>query len=246
MHSHLRAVLAVALACVQLAAAQTAPVPAAGLPAPQAGPAQAAGQASPPVYTAPAPGSPAPHAKPQGVYATIDVGSTEAQIRRLGQLIPYPRREAIAAAVAIAPRLAPPALYALANAVALDDANMPDAVFWYHVARLRAVYDGLRCKDPTALPVVAAFGKRLNPDLARYQRQNRQHTLQIAEFAIKWDQQNPRNYDHRWINLYGKVARSSAGSDPTELTLPESEWPAILQRVHAAHLKSAQEFAAVK
>ena len=182
-------------------------MPAAGLPPPRSLRAARRAAVAPGRLRA-GPGAPAPYAKPQGIYATIDVSATEAAIRRLGQLIPYPRREAIAAAVANAPRLSPPALYALANAVALDDANMPDAVFWYHVARIRAVYDALRCKDETARPVVAEFGKRLNPDVARYQRQNRQHTLQIAELAIKWDQQNPRNYDHRWINLYGKVART--------------------------------------
>lgn len=247
MQTLLRAVVAVALACVHMAAApQTVPVPAAGLPPPQAGPALGPGQPPPPVVSAPEPGAPAPHAKPQGIYATIDVRATEAAISRLGQLIPHPRREAIAAAVAVAPKLSPPALYALANAVALDDANMPDAVFWYHVARIRAVYDALRCKDATARPVVAAFGKRLNPDVARYQRQNRQHTLQIAELAVKWDQQNPREYDQRWINLYGKVARYSAGTDPAELSVPESEWPAILQHTHDAHLKSVRAFAAAK
>ena len=247
MRTLFRAVVLVALACVQTAAApQTVPVPAAGVPPPQAGPAPDAAQPLPPVISAPDPGAPVPHAKPQGIYTTIDVSATEAAIRRLGQLIPHPRREAIAAAVAAAPRLSPPALYALANAVALDDANMPDAVFWYHVARLRAVYDALRCRDATARPVVAEFGKRLNPDVARYQRQNRQHTLQIAELAIKWDQQNPRQYDQRWINLYGKVARYSAGTDPAELSVPESEWPAILQRTHDAHLKSVREFAAAK
>jgi hypothetical protein len=232
------------LACVHAAAgAQTPPVPAATLPPSQVAPVPSAGQAAPPVLAAPDPDAPAPHAKPQGIYATIDVGAAEARIRQLGQLIPYPRREAIAAAVANAPRLSPPVLYALANAIALDDANMPNAVFWYHVARLRAVYDALRCRDASARPVIAAYGKRLNPDVARYQRQNRQHTLQIAELAIKWDRENPRNYDHRWINLHGKVARFSDGKDPTELTVPESEWPAILQHVHEAHLKSVREFA---
>jgi len=119
-------------------------------------------------------------------------------------------------------------------------------VFWYHVGRIRAVYDGLRCKDSSARNAVNVLGKGLNPDIARYQRQNRQDTLAIAELAIKWDQQNARDYDHRWINLYGKVARTSPGTDPSELTVPESEWPAILQHVHEAHLKSVQEFAATK
>jgi len=187
-----------------------------------------------------------PFDKPQGVYATINMSGAESAIRQLGQLIPYERRNAIAAAVANAPRLAPPVLYALANAISLDDANMGNAVFWYHVARLRAVYDGLRCKDASARNAVNVLGKGLSPDISRYQRQNRQYTLQVAELAIKWDQQNPRDYDYRWINLYGKVARTSAGTDPTELTVPESEWPDILQRVHEAHLKSVQEFAAQK
>ena len=194
-----------------------------------------------------APAAPAqqlPYDKPQGIYATINVSGADAAIRQLGQLIPYERRQAVSAAVANAARLPPPVLYALANAVSLDDANMGDAVFWYHVGRIRAVYDGLRCKDASARNAVNILGKGLNPDLTRYQRQNRQHTLQIAELAIKWDQQNPRDYDHRWINLYGKVARYSAGTDPAELTVPESEWPELLKRTHEAHFKSVQEFAA--
>ena len=198
--------------------------------------------------TVPAQGvvEPVPYAKPQGVYATINTSGTESVIRQLGQLIPTPRRDAIAAAVASAATLSPPVLYALANAVAQDDANIRDAVFWYHVGRIRAVYDGLRCKDASARNVVNALGKELSPDITRFQRQNRQLTLRIAEFAIKWDQQNPRDYDHRWINLRGKVARYSAGTDPAELTVPESEWPAILRQVHETHLKSVQEFAEQK
>jgi hypothetical protein len=186
----------------------------------------------------------APYDKPQGVYATINMSGTDSAIRQLAQLIPTPRREAIAAAVANAPRLTPPVLYALANAVAQDDANMAEAVFWYHVGRLRAVYDGLRCRDPSARAYVNVLGKGLNPDLTRFQRQNRQRTLQIAELAVEWDAKNARDYDHRWINLFGNVARHSAGTDPSELTVPEVEWPAILRSVHEAHLKSVRDFAA--
>jgi hypothetical protein len=187
-----------------------------------------------------------PYDRPQGIYATINMSGTESAIRELGQLIPVPRREAIAAAVPNAARLSPPVLYALANAVSLDDANMADAVIWYHIGRIRAVFDALRCKDPSAREAVNILGKGLSPDITRFQRQNRQRTMEIAELAVKWDQQNPRGYDYRWINLYGKVARYSAGTDPAEPTVPESEWPEILKRVHEAHLKSVQEFAAQK
>jgi hypothetical protein len=187
-----------------------------------------------------------PFEKPQGIYATIRTGGTETMINHLSQLMPGPRRDAIAVAVARAASLAPPALYALANAVAQDDKNMEDAVFWYHVGRIRAVYDGLRCKDASARNIIAAMGRGLNPDLTRYQRQRRQLTLRIAVRAVKWDSENPRNYDHRWINLNGTVARYSAGTDPSELTVPESEWPAILKRVHETHLMSVEEFAREK
>ena len=184
--------------------------------------------------------------KPQGIYATINQSGAQSAINQLGQLIPTPRREAIAAAIASAHRQPPPVLYALANAIAQDDARIEEAVFWYHVGRIRAVYDGLRCKDPTARNAVNILGKGLSPDVSRYQRQHRPRTLEIAKLAIAWDQKNPHTYDHRWINLYGKVARTSAGTDPSELTVPESEWPAILNRVHEAHLKSVEEFAAQK
>ena len=208
--------------------------------------AQATAQQVVPPPVAPPQQTPAGFDKPQGIYASIDVHGQLRTIARLRELIPTPRREAITAALAKPAALSPPAIYALANAISQDDANMREAVFWYHVGRLRAVYDALRCKDPTARNAVNILGRNLNPDIARYQRQRRQYTLEIAEIAIKWDRDNPREYDHRWVNLYGKVARESAGTDPSELTVPEPEWPAILKHVHEAHLKSVQDFAAVK
>ena len=102
----------------------------------------------------------------------------------------------------------------------------------------------MKPQDPSAREAVGVLGRTLNPDISRYQRQHRQRTLEIAKVAMEWDLNNPRDYDYRWINLYGKVAPYSAGTDPTELTVPESEWPALLRRVHEAHLTSVQDFAA--
>ena len=205
--------------------------------------AQAAAQQVVPPPLVP-PEGPRPHDKPQGIYARIDVQGQQAMIARLRELIPTPRREAIDLALADPAQLSPPTFYALANAIALDDSQIERAVFWYHVGRIRAVFDALRCKDPSVRNVVNILGRNLNPDIARYQRQHRDRTLEIAKVALDWDRMNPRNYDYRWINLYGEVARKSDGSDPSELTVPDSEWPAILQRVHEAHLKSVQDFAA--
>lgn len=229
------AAIALALLCASAAAQPVVQPPSAPLTTvPQTG--------SPSVV--PQQDGPQPHARPQGIYATIDIRGQLATIARLRDLIPAPRREAIAAALVHPEALSPPALYALANAIALDDPQIEQAVFWYHVARLRAVYDALRCKDASARYAVNLFGRNLNPDVARYQRQHRARTLEIAQAALDWDGANPRQYDYRWINLYGKVARDSAGADPAELTVPESEWPGILAHVHEAHLQSVRAFAA--
>ncbi len=182
----------------------------------------------------------APPARPQGVYASIDLRPMNEVIRRLettGQ------RSAAAREVLKNPAgQIPQALYAVANVMSGD--RPEQAIFWYHVGRVRAVYDALRCKDESARNMVPALGKKLSPELIRSQYYQRDRLVGLARKAIEWDAQNPRSYDQRWICLYGRVAQTSAGTDPAEVQLPESDWPAILKRVHEAHLKSVQDFAA--
>jgi hypothetical protein len=84
----------------------------------------------------------------------------------------------------------------------------------------------------------------LSVELRRSQYYQRDQLLPVAREAIEWDLQNPRNYDQRWICLYGKVAHSSPGTDAAEVQVPEAEWPGILKRVHEAHMKSVADFAA--
>jgi len=109
---------------------------------------------------------------------------------------------------------------------------------------VRAVYDAFRCKDETARNVIPVLGRSLSLELRRSQYYQRNQLVGIARKVIEWDAQNPRDYDQRWVCLYGRVAQTSAGADPAEVQLPESDWPAILTRVHEAHLKSVQDFAA--
>lgn len=118
------------------------------------------------------------------------------------------------------------------------------AIFWYHVGRVRAVYDAFRCKDNSARNVIPELGKTLSVELVHSQYYQRDQLPGIAKKAVDWDAQNPRSYDQRWICLYGRVAQTSAGTDPAEVQRPESDWPAILTHVHEAHLKSVQDFAA--
>ena len=191
--------------------------------------------------SAPARGAPVEF---RGVYASIDMRPAELMIRRLSASSGSERRMAIREVLRAPSSYMPPVLYALANALAEDDSE--NAIFWYHVGRLRAVYDALRCRDKSARAGLLELRKRLSPELVKNQFYRRERLVGLAQKAIDWDSSNPRGYDQRWITRYGKVAAASAGTDPGELLLPESEWPAILKRVHAAHLQSVQAFAAEK
>ena len=188
--------------------------------------------------------APAAPAQFRGVYASIEMRHTEEMVRRLSAAYGSDRRMAIQEVLRSPSSYAPPVLYALANALTEDYSE--NAIFWYHVGRLRAVYDALRCRDKTAQAALLALRKRLNPELMKNQFYRRDRLVGLAKKAIEWDSINPRDYDQRWAALYGKVAAASSGDDAGELFLPESEWPAILKRVHDAHLQSVQKFAAAK
>lgn len=182
----------------------------------------------------------APPAQPQGVYATIDLVPAREIVRRLettGQRFGAAREVLKNPAAYI-----PYTLYLVANVLSGD--RPEEAIFWYNVGRLRVVYDAFRCKDDTARNAVPLLGKSLSIELRRSLHYQRDQLVGIAKKAIDWDTQNPRNYDQRWICLYGRVAQASPGTDPAEVQKPEGEWPAILQHIHEAHLKSVQDFAA--
>ena len=200
-------------------------------------PALAWAQKAPPPQPEPAPVF-------RGVYAAIDMRPSQDLMRRLASRASGERWPAIREVLKDPASHMPPVLYAFANALSED--NTEQAVFWYHVARIRAVYDGLRMRDLTSRHAVGLLGKQLNNTLKSAQFYQRGNLVAIAQRAIEWDAKNPRNYDARWIALFGKVAASSPGTDADEILLPESEWPAILKHVHETHLKSVQEFAGRK
>jgi len=182
----------------------------------------------------------APPAQPQGVYATINLAPTGKIVRRLettGQRYGA-AREVLKNPAAYMPQV----LYAVANVLSGD--RPEEAIFWYHVGRVRAVYDAFRCRDETARNVIPLLGKGLSIELRRSQYYQRDQLVGLAKRAIDWDAKNPRNYDQRWACLFGRVAQVSPGTDAAEVQKPESEWPAILQHIRAAHLKSVQDFAA--
>jgi hypothetical protein len=183
----------------------------------------------------------APPPAPRGVYATINLAPMGELVKRLntqGQRNTAAREVTRDAATAM-----PPVLYATASVLSGD--RPEQAIFWYHVGRIRAVYDALRCRDASVRGFVTLMGQNLlSVELRRSQYYQRDHLVPVAREAVEWDLQNPRNYDQRWVCLYGKVAHSSPGADAAEVQVPESEWPEILKRVHDSHVKSVADFAA--
>jgi hypothetical protein len=181
---------------------------------------------------------------PRGVYATINMRATQEMVARLSAAYGSDHHLAIKEVLSDPGAYMPPVLYALANTRAED--HPEEAIFWYHVGRMRAVYDALRCRDKSANAGLLDLRTHISKTLAFSQFYRRERLIGIAQKAIDWDTQNPRSYDQRWISLYGKAAASSAGTDPVEIMVPESEWPAILKHVHESHLKSVEDFVAEK
>lgn len=163
-------------------------------------------------------------------------------IRRLGAGSPAARRDAIADALRRPGEHSPPVLYALANALAREPRRGDDAVFWYHVGRLRAVYDALRCRDKAARQSVAALGRSMSEALRKRQRDDPVKTLLIAKRAMKWDRSHARSYDLRWVG-YHPGLRGKPGAPPQLSVYDEKDWPDILRYVHETHLHSVKQFA---
>ena len=184
--------------------------------------------------------------QPRGVYATIDTRPALLMIQRLVSTSPEEQDAAIREALDRPSDQIPPVLYALANVLSREPGRAYEAIFWYHVGRIRAVYDSLRCRDKTARQAVTALGRGLSKELRQFQNDDPQRALAAARRAIEWDSNNPRHYDHRWIALHGFQAQSSPGTDLNALTFPEKEWLDILRYVHETHLKSVQDFVEAK
>ena len=187
--------------------------------------------------------APALAANPRGVYARINIAVPAEIIYRLRAPYGSDKRVAMREVQGRPTAYMPPVLYALANALAED--HPEEAIFWYHVGRIRAVYDALRCRDKTAQAGLLALRQQIGKELRDSQFYRRDRALSIARKAVEWDANNARSYDQRWIALYGKVAATSDGSDG-DIFVPEAEWPAILKRVHETHLAAVEKFTTEK
>jgi len=169
--------------------------------------------------------------------------SVDKMIRRLGSYSARMRKEAIEEALQAPAKQSPPVLYALANCLSREKGRMGEALLWYHVGRVRAVFDALRIRDKRANQAVAALGRTLSEDLKEFQVRNRRRALTAAKKAIEWDGANPRKYDQRWAALYAQVPGAEDVEKLETIMHAQKDWPDILRYVHQTHLHSVQAFA---
>ena len=122
--------------------------------------------------------------------AKIDMQPTEAMVARLGVAYGTDKREAMRQVERSAATYNPLVLYALANALVEDYSER--AIFWYHVGRIRAVYDSFRCRDksaqnvsvPTVILAKTVKGWTLGPGVEARNITHQAKKLSEAELRI--------------------------------------------------------------
>jgi ankyrin repeat protein len=171
--------------------------------------------------------------KPVGQYATVKTADDIRLMKVLMYATADAKAEAVKKVLASPSKFTPPVLLALVPNLMHQGAK-DDAVFWYLAGYLRARYDGNRCTDSSARAGFGVLFATFAP--VQYIREKPSTLEPLLQKVIDWDKKTPYGYDHRWINMHGLSAFSSAAdSDP--LSLPQSEWPIIQARTRKEFLE---------
>ncbi|MFT4163493.1 hypothetical protein [Shinella sp.] len=181
--------------------------------------------------------------KPQGEYASIDTSLAVQTMKQLTQGTEEERIRTARAVIASPQNYAPPVFYVLSSllfASGLKD----EAAFWFYAGQLRARFDANRCADVSARSAVSVLNDRYGTPINQYTFKNPDKLAALVEKVIKWDRDTPHNYDHRWINLSGMGAATSAmgkASPGTPLSLPEGQWETIAEKTRTDYLNGLRE-----
>ncbi len=172
--------------------------------------------------------------KPQGEYAEIDTSSTIRAVEILRGKDEGARKALIDDIQKNSANYMPPVFFTLAQTL-WELGKKEDAYFWFNAGYLRASFDAARCADVSARQAVAVMIMGLPQELYKSQFDDVDKLKEIVLKVIKWDEETPHNYDHRWINLHGMGAMiSSLDKDKKEkvpqLSIPKSEWDSLAKQ----------------
>jgi len=185
--------------------------------------------------------------QPKGVFARIDTSRTRKAIEDMASKDHRRASRAIEKIIADPGKFQPPAFFALAASL-YKEGRAEEAIFWLNAGRVRARFDANRCADASARQAVRVLSMQIPADLIKEQFKDLDHLRSLVVKAIEWDRATPYDYDHRWINLHGMGAMMSgledeAGKDrePVETSLPEEQWPAIVEQTREEYLRGFDE-----
>lgn len=175
---------------------------------------------------------------PRGEYAGIDTRLAVRTMKELTRGTDEERLRAMRAVIAAPQNYAPPVFYVLSSLL-FASGRKDDAAFWFYAGQLRARFDANRCNDVSARSAVAVLNDRYGTPINQYTFKNPDKLAALVEKVVKWDRDTPHSYDHRWINLSGMGATTSAmgkASPGTPLSLPEAQWEAIAEKTRTDYL----------
>jgi hypothetical protein len=160
------------------------------------------------------------------IYETIDIKITRDVEAKLLRGSPADKNLAIKQIISNPQLFAPPAFYALANAVAAEG-DMDKALYWFYVGQLRANVDASISSDPSSKSGVVMLNSIISDNIRKHQFNIVNRLEELVLSVLDYDKNTAASYDRRWISIYGmKAARSARFNEaaPTELTIPELEW----------------------
>ena len=181
--------------------------------------------------------------QPKGEYASIDTKLAMQTMQVLMQGTDAERKKTVSAIVLAPQNYAPPVFYVMSSLL-FQSGLKDDAAFWFYAGQLRARFDANRCADVTARSAVSVLNDRYGTPINQYMFQDREKLLALVEKVVKWDRETPHAYDHRWINLSGMGATTSAmegASGETRLSMPEDQWEAIAEKTRTDYLAGLRE-----
>lgn len=176
--------------------------------------------------------------EPQGEYASIDTRLANQTIHMLMEGTDSERVATVREVISAPQNYAPPVFYVL-SAILFKSDLKDDAAFWFYAGQLRARFDANRCNDASARSAVTVLNKRYGAAINQYMFQDPSKLLALVEKVVEWDRKTPIRYDHRWINLSGMDATTSAlgnASNQAPLSLPEDQWSAIAEKTRTDYL----------
>ena len=181
--------------------------------------------------------------QPSGKYAEIDTRVIRSSIATFKGTDNAAKEELVQTITKNPGNYPPPVLMILAAYYCYEKNEPEKAYFWFCFGRLRGRYDAARCADTSAREAIGVLIQDVDPEsqIRRYiSRIPADALVPFAKQILQLDNSTPYHYDQRWINLHGMGAFDGPAK---QLSLPESQWPALHEKICREYYEGAQETA---